>query len=101
MTRGPFELRMTAEAERQIRGIMGDPARTGLQKQLKKALWNLSRDPQHPGLQSHPMPAFSKVYQVKVLSSYVQNRTPQAHRILWAYGPRPKQITILAVIPHY
>jgi hypothetical protein len=52
-------------------------------------------------LNSHPMDTFEKVYKLKVFSSYVQNNTPQAHRILWAYGPKPKQLTVLAVIPHY
>ena len=92
---------MTSEAEAQIAGIMDDPARSGLQKQLKKALGNLSRNPLHPGLHSHPMEAFEKVYQTKVFSSYVQNNTPQAHRILWAYGPKPRQLTVLTVMPHY
>ena len=101
MSSGPFELRMTPEAEGQIRIIMEDSARAGQQKQLKKSLGNLSRNPFHPGLNSHPMESFEKVYGVKVFSSYVQNNTPQAHRILWAYGPKSRQITVLAVIPHY
>ena len=101
MSIGQFELRMTAEAENQIKAIMQNSARKGLQKQLKKALGHLSRNPNHPGLNSHTMESFEKVYKVKVFTSYVQNRTPQAHRILWAYGPKPKQLTILAVIPHY
>jgi hypothetical protein len=101
VSQGPFELRMTPEAEAQIKDIMDNPARSGLQKQLKKALGNLSRNPLYPGLSSHPMDTFEKVYHLKVFSSYVQNNTPQAHRILWAYGPKSKQLTILAVIPHY
>ena len=101
MSHAPFELRMTSEAEIQIAGIIGDSSRPGLQKQLKKSLGNISRNPQHPALSSHPMDAFEKIYNVKVFSSYVQNNTPQAHRILWAYGPKARQITILAVIPHY
>lgn len=98
---GPFELRMTSEAEGQIERILNGLARPDLKKQLRKALGNLSRKPQHPGLNSHPMEAFEKVYNVKVFTSYVQNHTPQAHRILWAYGPKQGQITVLAVIPHY
>ena len=96
-----FELRMTSEAQAQIEQIMEDSSKLGLQKQLKKSLGHLSNNPQHPGLNSHPMASFEAVYKIKVFSSYVQNSTPQAHRILWAYGPKPRQITILAVIPHY
>jgi hypothetical protein len=92
---------MTPEAEVQISRIMNDSARSGLQKQLKKALGHLSQNPFHAGLSSHPMASFEKVYKVKVFSSYIQNNTAQAHRVLWAYGPKPKQLTILAVIPHY
>jgi len=96
-----FELRMTKEAERQMQGIIQNPAKIGLKKQLQKALGHLSRNPMHAGLHSHPVEAFDRAYQVKVFSSYVQNRTPQAHRILWAYGPKTGQITVWAVIPHY
>ncbi|MFN8790085.1 MAG: hypothetical protein ACK5Y2_01365 [Bdellovibrionales bacterium] len=92
---------MTTEAESQIEKIMRDPAKVGLQKQLKKSFGYLSNNPHHPGLNSHPMPAFEDVYGVKVFSSYVQNKTPQAYRILWSYGPKSSQITVLAVIPHY
>ena len=92
---------MTSEAEVQIESIMADPARAGLQKQLKKALGQLSRNPLHPGLNCHPMDTLEKVYHLKVFSSYVQNNTPQAHRILWAYGLKPKQLTVLAVITHF
>jgi len=92
---------MTVEAEAQIEAIMSDRSNVGLQKQLKKALKFLMSDPMHPGLNSHVMETFEEVYGVKVFSSYVQNRTPQAHRILWTYGPSQKQLTILAVIPHY
>ena len=80
-------------------GLKGEEAR--LVKQLKKALNHLITNPSHPGLQSHPMGQFDKIFGGKVFSSYVQNHTPQAHRILWLYGPKPKQISIVAVIPHY
>lgn len=101
MTTKNFELVLTDEAKAQIQTIETDRANRGLVKQLKKALLHLSANPSHPGLQSHPIAQFDKIFGGKVFSSYVQNHTPQAHRILWLYGPRPKQITIVAVIPHY
>jgi hypothetical protein len=101
MNPSPFELRMTPSAEVQIGKIMGDRSKLGLQKQLKKAFRHLSNNPRHPGLQSHLIPEFEKVHEMKVFSSYVQNKTPQAHSILWSYGPNDGQLTILAVIPHY
>ena len=101
MIRGPFELLLSTSAKEQIQAIIDNPAQIGLQKQLKKAFRYLSQDPSHPGLSSHPMPQFDKIFDGKVFSSYVQNNTPQAHRILWVYGPKTKQITIVAVMAHY
>ena len=98
---GAFELILSTDAKDQIQAIMDDGSKEGLQKQMKKAFRFLAENPNHPGLQSHPIQQFEKIFGGKVFSSYVQNHTPQAHRILWLYGPKPKQITIVAVIPHY
>ncbi len=98
---GPFDLRVTPEALKQIQSFMEDSGKKGLQKQIKKALSNLQANPQHPSLHSHLMPQFDEIFGAKVYSSYVQNNTPQAYRILWAYGPEKKQLTVLALIPHY
>ena len=98
---GPFELLFSTDAKDQTANIMNDRAREGLKKQLKKAFRFLSSDPFYPGLQSHPVSQFDEIFGDKVFSSYVQNKTPQAHRILLLYGPEVKQITIVAVIPHY
>ncbi len=37
---------------------------------------------------------------MKVWQSYLENHTPAAGRISWAYGPGKGEITILAVEPH-
>ncbi|MGK5086221.1 hypothetical protein WDW86_01580, partial [Bdellovibrionota bacterium FG-2] len=78
-----------------------DPAKAGLQKQLKKALTHLAQNPNHPGLRSHPLQGAEKDFGAKLFTSYVQNNTSQAHRILWMYGTKPKQITLVGIIPHY
>ena len=96
-----FELFYLDAAEGQIKEIEKDRARQGLVKQIKKALRHLSENPNYPGLKSHPMKNLDAIYGAKIFSSYAQNNTPQAHRILWCYGPGAKQITVLAVIPHY
>ena len=101
MTTKSFELFYLEATQDQIKEIEKDRSRRGLIKQLKKALRHLSENPSHPGLKSHPMKNFDEIYGTKVFSSYVQNNTPQAHRILWSYGPKAQQITILAVVPHY
>ena len=96
-----FELLLSSDARDQISKIMNDSSRPGLTKQLKKSLGHLAKNPSHPGLQSHPMPQFDSLFHAKFFSSYVQNNTPGAHRILWVYGPGMRKITVLAVIPHY
>ena len=101
MTTKSFELIFIDAAELHIKTIERDRSKVGLVKQIKKALRNLDENPNHPGLKSHPMKNLDAVYGTKIFSSYAQNNTPQAHRILWCYGPKTKQITILAVIPHY
>ena len=95
-----YELRMTPEAEKQISLIMNDKSRTGLQRQLKKALGNLRRDPRYPALHSHLLSGSEEAMGIKIWTSYVQNNTPQAHRILWTYGKK-EQIVVLGVVPHY
>ena len=97
----PFSLTVTPEAKEQIRTIMEDSSKAGLQKQLKKAFGFLSQNPKHPGLNSHPLAGSEKSLGIKVWTSYVQNRTPQAYRILWSYGTNKDEIVILSVIPHY
>lgn len=97
----PFELLFSTDALDQTREIMDDSSRDGLRRQLKKAFRFLAENPNHPGLRSHPIAQFDDVFGSKVFSSYVQNNTPQAHRILWVYGPKARQITIVAVVPHY
>ncbi|HLE11844.1 MAG TPA: hypothetical protein VI754_11380 [Bacteriovoracaceae bacterium] len=96
-----FKLQMTPEAREQLEVIMNDPAKEGLQKQIKKAFKNLSENPKHPGLHSHPLQGAEQVLGLKAWTSYVQNKTPSAHRILWAYSKTGKEIIILQVIPHY
>lgn len=96
-----LKLTITLEAKAQIQAIMDNSAKTGLQKQLKKAFGFLSANPKHPGLNSHPLAGAEKALGVKVWTSYVQNRTPQAHRILWTYGKKKDEIVVLYVIPHY
>jgi len=37
---------------------------------------------------------------MKIFQSYLENRTPGAGRIFWAYGPDKGEITVLAIEPH-
>ena len=93
-----FSLEVSSEAESQISEIMNTKSKVGLQKQLKKAFKLLQNNPRHPGLHSHLL---GECDGMKIWTSYVQNKTPQAYRILWTYGEVKNTIFILQVIPHY
>jgi len=97
----PFKLQMTLEAKTQLASIMNDSSKTGLQKQIKKCFKLLSENPRHPGLNSHPLIGSVESTGLKIWTSYVQNKTPSAHRILWSYSKTNKEIIILQIIPHY
>ena len=71
-----------------------------LYKRIGKALALLASDPRHPGLRSHEISSLTARYGRKVWESYLENRTPAAGRIFWAYGPGKNDITILAIEPH-
>jgi len=69
-------------------------------KKLVKALGYLEVNPRHNSLESHEISPLSRRYGMKVWQSYLENQTPAAGRIFWAYGPYKGEITILAVEPH-
>ncbi|MBI4405205.1 MAG: hypothetical protein HY537_13670 [Deltaproteobacteria bacterium] len=71
-----------------------------LYKKWGKALRLLSANPFYPGLSSHEISGLTKKYGKKIFESYLENRTPGATRMFWAYGPGRAQITILALEPH-
>jgi hypothetical protein len=69
-------------------------------KKLLKSFHHLSINPKHPGLNSHEITALSKIAAFKVWESYIENHTPAAGRIFWAYGPGKSEISILGFEPH-
>ncbi|MDZ4289904.1 MAG: hypothetical protein U0984_18205 [Prosthecobacter sp.] len=69
-------------------------------KKLVKALGYLVADPKHNSLASHEISDLSRKYGVKIYQSYLENHTPGAGRLFWAYGPDKGDITVLAIEPH-
>jgi hypothetical protein len=69
-------------------------------KKLVKALNYLSADPKHNSLSSHEISDPSRKYGTKIFQSYLENNTPGAGRLFWAYGPEKGDITVLAIEPH-
>ena len=69
-------------------------------KKFVKALAFLGQNPRHPGLASHEIEDLTRKYGIKIFQSYLENKTPSAGRLFWAYGPDHGDITVLAVEPH-
>jgi len=69
-------------------------------KKWVKALGYLSANPRHNSLASHEIEDLTHKHGIKIFQSYLENKTPAAGRMFWAYGPEKGDITILAVEPH-
>ena len=69
-------------------------------KKLVKALGHLQANPRHNSLASHEIDDLTRKYGLKIFQSYLENNTPAAGRLFWAYGPDSGDITVLAVEPH-
>jgi hypothetical protein len=69
-------------------------------KKLVKSLGCLAENPRHNSLQSHEIDDLTRKYGFKIFQSHLENRTPAAGRIFWAYGPGRGDITVLAIEPH-
>jgi len=69
-------------------------------KKLVKALGFLSANPKHNSLASHEIADLSRKHGIKIFQSYLENNTPGAGRLFWAYGPEQGDITVLAIEPH-
>ena len=67
---------------------------------MGKAMRLIANDPRHPGLNTHEITELSARYEFRVWQSYIENRTPAAGRLYWAYGPGQDDITIMGVEPH-
>jgi hypothetical protein len=69
-------------------------------KKLVKSLGYLAENPRHNSLASHEIDDLTRKYGFKIFQSYLENNTPSAGRMFWAYGPDKRDITVLAIEPH-
>ena len=69
-------------------------------KKLVKTLNYLAQNPRHNSLNSHEIDDLTRKYGLKIFQSYLENNTPAAGRLFWAYGPDQQDITVLAIEPH-
>jgi hypothetical protein len=69
-------------------------------KKLAKTLGYLAENSHHNSLASHEIEDLTRKYGFKIFQSYLENNTPAAGRMFWAYGPDKGAITVLAIEPH-
>ena len=69
-------------------------------KKLVKSLGYLAENPRHNRLVSHEIDDLTRKSGFKIFQSHLENNTPSAGRIFWAYGPDKRDITVLAIEPH-
>src|SRR5438105_13108653 len=84
---------------RKQRGELGK-AEEKFFKKLVKALGYLQENPRHNSLASHEIDDLTRKYGLKIFQSYLENKTPAAGRLFWAYGPDRVDITVLGIEPH-
>ncbi len=56
--------------------------------------------PMTPSLNTHEYTSLTRQFGIKIFEAYAENKTPQAYRIFWHYGPDQSEITIIAITPH-
>ena len=95
-----FELILTPQADSDLKEIENDPSKNNVLKALRKTLGLMETSLRHPSLNTHEFTSLKGPNGEKVFEAYAQQRTPCAYRIFWYYGPRSKQITIVAMTPH-
>lgn len=95
-----FQLLFTDQARDDFRRLEQDAGLAKRLKAVRRALGLLETNPRHRSLNTHEYTSLSRTLGVKVFEAYAEHRTPAAYRVFWCYGPKPGEITILAITPH-
>jgi hypothetical protein len=95
-----FRLVFADEARHQLVSIEKNPSLRQVHQAVKKVLGLIETNLRHPSLNTHKFLSISGPAGQTAFEAYAQQRTPGAYRIIWCYGPKKEEITILAIIPH-
>lgn len=95
-----FDVFLTDEAREQLNILKNDKGLSKRYRAVRKAIQFLSRNPRHPGLQTHQFTTLKGPKEEKVFEAYAEQATAAAYRIFWYYGPKENQITIIAITSH-
>ncbi|MFC1771563.1 hypothetical protein ACFLZV_06735 [Candidatus Margulisiibacteriota bacterium] len=96
----PFNLLFTDEAYENLTELENNPSLKKRLKAVRKTLAYLEQNPRHPSLKTHEYSLLSRKYGRKIFEAYAENKTPQAYRVFWFYGPCKGELTVVAVTPH-
>ena len=69
-------------------------------RRVRKCLAFIEIYPRHPGLRSYNYSIMKTVDGRDFWESYVENKTPDAWRAFWFYGPGDSEITIVTITEH-
>jgi hypothetical protein len=94
-----FKLKFSEEAGLKLQELEADKSKSSVLKQIRKTLGLMETNLRHPSLHTHKFDDFKSPLG-DVFESYVQNNTPGAYRVFWAYGPNRRELTIIAITPH-
>ena len=95
-----FRILFTKEASINLEKLESDPSKKKRLNSVRKSLGYLESNPKHPSLNTHEYNSLTKQFGIKIFEAYAENKTPQAYRIFWHYGPDKSEITIIAITPH-
>ncbi|EKE09868.1 MAG: hypothetical protein ACD_16C00100G0030 [uncultured bacterium] len=96
----PFKLIFTHKASFHLKELEESSSLKKKLKAVRKSLGYLEQNPKHPSLNTHKYETLSKEFNQEIFEVYAENKTPQAYRIFWHYGPSKNEITIIAITPH-
>lgn len=95
-----FKLIFTEQANSDFLELKANSSFAKRFKAVCKALAYLEYNPKHPSLNTHKYSKLKGCNNEEIFEAYAENNTPAAYRIFWHYGPKEKEITIIAIIPH-
>ena len=95
-----FKILFTEEAVSNLIDLEHNPNKRKQYKAVLKCVGYLESDPKHPSLSTHEYNSLTRQFGVKIFEAYAENKTPQAYRVFWHYGPDKSEITIIAITAH-
>ena len=95
-----FSINITEPAKEKLNKLREDKGLVEKYAKVKKIIELLSVNPRHPGLHTHEFTSLKGTHGEKVFEAYVEQKRPNAYRILWHYGPKKGEITIIAIVEH-